>query len=1280
MARIRTRHNLPKNEDDFEILCMKLLRRKWNAPGLVQYGKRGERQHGIDLIDTGGQCPARAAQCKLHEPHKAISPTEIQDEVEKAKGTPFKLEVYAIATTAKPSTPAHRKIVEINEKHLAEGSFRVELYHWREIEDLLDEFSDVREEIYGGMDAEQVARISGQLRDVKLAVEQLGPANHDRFKSVLQEAKNAIDERDYPVAKRLLQRLQAEHWGELDSVERFLLLTRLAVVRFAEGATEDAANLFLKAKPFQPDDEKALTNEALAFHLHGDSTRAHQLATALRKRFPHSAQLAGVWVNSAPGDTPVDNLIMQLDQHMLADGEVAVPLAIRLLQTGGTKRAESLLAAVKFGKAEWSTVYFLRARAIVATEMKLASRQGDRDHSERQAKLREAETLFSRAAELGTEERQVLATAEALLDRAQVRRLLDDNPGAETDIERAFTIAPDEVTVIVQMADLLRRRGQADKAADMLTRANQLSPRIDIQYTLAAALRDRGKPGDCAKAAEIMRTVAIATPDAAVVPGGREHAISIAVECLAREKLWDEATTLLTSLPSGFLEPVAIASMLASLALQQKDFESANHHADNAVSLLKPDTDRDAVAYLAGLLSDLGRHKDALPLWERVVRPGEPGPDPRRLLDTAYRLGRHDVILRTCDEFRKAGTLSLPLLQYELAVLEEYDVDSAVRTIQDYLKINPDDQLMRLRLSTIGIRLNRDDIVDSHPSHMPPVKDIDPAVGLAAVRVMKLRGHPDDALAYAYELLRRHFDDPEAHRAYTLLLLPLGPKPSIEELHTAEPNAAVCYVEQHTVEQRWIVIEDVPEGAPRFNDEVPTSSPLAKELHGKRVGDVFTLAPSGISPRLATITQLLNKYIYRYQDCMGQWQVRFPEEPDVHSIQVKRVEPHGELDISEILKAIDRRHEASQQLEQVYRVEPIPIHMFAAQLGRDAFEGVHYLAANDASTLFCCAGTKEEREAAFEAMQVATAVVVDITAIATLAILDATEVLRTFPSRFIVSQATMELLQEHLVKEQLNTAKGGSLGKTDSGYAMIEYTEAHRLALVSQLSALIDLVRTVATIVPCRELAGFEVERRQLLDKAFGRYGAEAIVLASTPSHVLWTDDHRQARFASTEHGVRRTWTQAVLQFAALRGIITPAQYLDASAKLLGSGYEFTASNSQVLLRAGAAAEWDPNRRPFKQVLDQFKSEHVDLTPQVQLATLFLTQLYREPVAEAVRDQVLLRILDNLATRPNGLDGIRAIHQVVPRAFGLNVVGAGQCAARIKRWLEVHTARELIIP
>lgn len=1269
MARMRSSYNIPKSDDAFELLCLKILRRKWNCPGLVQYGKRGERQHGIDLFDPTAQSPIRAAQCKLHEPHKTLPPAEIEAEVEKAKSAPYKLELYVIATSAKPSGEAQRKVFEINQKHREQGLFRVEVLHWRELEDLLDEYADVREELYGGLDAEQAARISAQIGNVDENVKQLVAFGSGRFRSVLEEAKQAIEDYDFPVAKRLLERLQRHHWDELSAIERFQLLSRLAATKLGESALRDAAELFLKAKPYHPDDEKAVTNETFAYYLLGDLARAHTLATALRTKYPQSTHLAAIWINSAPASSNAEELLRSVDQHLTRDAEVAVALAFRFMQVGELDRAEEILKAADRGKTQWSSLPFITARVIFASELKAATHIGNARDDDRRARLTEAGDLFSRAVEWATKERQSAVVAEALIDRAQVRRLSGNDVDADRDIEQAAAVAPDEPIAIAQMAELCRKRGDAQRAIEMLRRANQLQPRPDLQYMLALALRARGKGDDYEVAASLLKDVARATPDSPMMTGQREHVLSLAIDCLGRLTRWDDATTMLDELPKGFISAIATESMRASLALDRGDHENANRHADRAVALVSSDSDRDAISYLAGVLNDLGRHKEALPLWQRVVQPGVVGSDPRRLLDTAYRLRRHDVILDVCRRFRAQRDRQPYLLQYELAVLEEYDVDAAIAAIQEHLQSHPDDAVMRLRLSTIGLRVSRGELVDADPSHMPPAADVPASLGLTAVRVMKLSGKVDAALEYGYELLRRHFSDVDAHRAFTLALLPLGPKPHVQEYSTAEPGAAVCYVEDNTSEQRRVVIEDSPPGAPRFHDEIPTNAPLAAQLSGKRVGDKFTLAPSEISPRTATVTQIQNKYVYRYQDCMGQWQIRFPESADVQSVHLKQ-EADGKVDVSEILRRIDRTHAAAQELEKLYRSMPLPIHMFAAQRGKNAFEGISYFAGNQGSKVFCCTGSKDERQRSFDALNVANALVLDLTALATLMIVDCADVLRSIPVSLIVSQGTMTELQALLLKEELNTAEGGVLGKTDAGYTMVERTDQYRQSRIAAFKQIIDLVQSVAKVVPCRELVGFDPEKRKTLDTAFGRYGAESIILASAPGHVLWTDDQRQASFATTEHGVRRVWTQVVLQFGAERGSLQPDVYVDASAKLLGLDYVFTSSNPQILMRAGQLALWNANYWPLRNALDQFRVEYIDTIGQLQLATLFLLQLYKEPLSPEVRDEVLMRVLDNLAHRPEGLEGVKAIRQSLARIFGLNVVGLEQCAACIDRWLQ----------
>jgi len=164
------RHPQPATEQDFERFCLKFLRRHWCSPGLVLYGKRGEKQYGIDILDVDGSVPFRAAQCKLHEDGKTIPPSEIRAEVSKAQTFPIPLDRYAIMTTARATTQAQNALIEINREHRDKGLFAVELITWDRIEDLLDaQYPELRDDLHPAGNA-HLRMIGRQIAEVSSLV------------------------------------------------------------------------------------------------------------------------------------------------------------------------------------------------------------------------------------------------------------------------------------------------------------------------------------------------------------------------------------------------------------------------------------------------------------------------------------------------------------------------------------------------------------------------------------------------------------------------------------------------------------------------------------------------------------------------------------------------------------------------------------------------------------------------------------------------------------------------------------------------------------------------------------------------------------------------------------------------------------------------------------------------------------------------------------------------------------------------------------------------------
>ena len=86
----------PADEDCFERFCGRFLRTLFRSEHFVLYGRRGQVQFGVDVIDLSGCGPIKAGQAKHRDQWKTLSADEISEEVTRATSLPHKIEEYLI--------------------------------------------------------------------------------------------------------------------------------------------------------------------------------------------------------------------------------------------------------------------------------------------------------------------------------------------------------------------------------------------------------------------------------------------------------------------------------------------------------------------------------------------------------------------------------------------------------------------------------------------------------------------------------------------------------------------------------------------------------------------------------------------------------------------------------------------------------------------------------------------------------------------------------------------------------------------------------------------------------------------------------------------------------------------------------------------------------------------------------------------------------------------------------------------------------------------------------
>ncbi|HXJ92483.1 MAG TPA: hypothetical protein VMT20_06330 [Terriglobia bacterium] len=558
---------------------------------------------------------------------------------------------------------------------------------------------------------------------------------------------------------------------------------------------------------------------------------------------------------------------------------------------------------------------------------------------------------------------------------------------------------------------------------------------------------------------------------------------------------------------------------------------------------------------------------------------------------------------------------------------------------------------------------------------MPAPEDVPPESWKVIVLVMRSGGYLFEALRFAYQVLRRNFQEPEAHRAYLAALLVGGPRPSIPSAVVAGPGTAVAFKEDGSMQEEWRVIEEEFEPDATLQEIGPDHF-IAKQLNGKRVGESFVLAQGSVTSTKATVTQILSKYVYRFQDCGGSWQRRFPGLPDIQSLRVIKAGPGGtqEFDLTDFFASLDRIVAHQEEVLTSYRHQPIPIHVVAQALSRTEFEQMIRMALADEIGIRCCIGSAEERAEAISALKNSEAIVLDLTAVATLSLLGAVDALEQFPTPILISELTLAELRNSLSTASSDDGEAGFVGKEGSRYVLEQLAPEAQQERHQFLKSITERITARCTVVGCPELAAVESERREFLVKALGEHGAQSIVLATSPRRVLWTDDFVLSLVAKQEFGVRRIWTQVALQERAEVGAISPERFFEATARLIGCRYYFTSPSPQALTRAGSLADWDPVRRPLKQALDIFSDTGIVTRDILALAVPFILQCTREIALPEVRNAVIVTILEGLAARGEGLVPINALIVGLRAAFGLDVVRSRDIEDVIRAWIATRQA------
>ncbi len=1080
----------------------------------------------------------------------------------------------------------------------------------------------------------------------------------------INEARDLVNKREFRDASFVLRQEESKNRHLFNDRQRFRLASNYGAIAFGENRLEDAARHFLEAVRYAPDDELAQINEVFGYFLQGDRDRAFELGSQLRLRYPKSARLAGIWINSAQATQTPDELRLQLDAALLEDAEVCIALARRCMMADQLDKAHEYCTTAIHANPKWSQSWLVRAQVGVGMLMEEAA--GLRTlNAPRKTILLKAIDDATKGIEVCVSENEgVWPKAEGYALRAQLRFINDERNLGIQDAEAAYRLTPDVLHVILLRAQGHLMAGEVDSAIKLLAEGYAQEARPDVVLLYAKTLGGRAKDGDLARAVEVSTAIDISTIPARM----RDSFVINATQFMAQMEAWDTASMYLERQRAA-IHPATASAVEGLIHLGRQDRDAANRHADEALARLSDEVQAGTKEFLAGLLMQLKRAEEALPIFQELFDSNIPTFDARQLVACADELRLHKKVLDICEQLNQRRPPDWQMLEFEVQHLELYNRDKAIERLQEFLQRHPDHKMAQLRLSITALLHGRRELVRTSVSELPPVEELPVRYIMAALGLLREGPSYQDAIDYAYRYLRCHFDRQEAHEAFIQVVIMRPHEPGeTAEIDAVGMDSAVYCQEMGSGEFRWFVLENTDKPVRDF-EEIALSDPRAKDLLGKRVGDTFVLAAAPMGNREAIIRKIQTKYVRRFQNCMTELQVRFGPKTMLQSVYVGPPDAIEQPAMVTMMTDLQERAKRLEKVQELYAANPVSLHIYGASFGHNAYEALMHVAQTAMLPVKCFEGNLGEPDASLLFLRERPLVLIDLTAIATIRILRLEWLFTTKLYRFAITQGTWEELHDTLLDDHNRSGKRATMRYENSEYQVIEQDAEAVEQLRLENEAFLESFRQNVQIVSAVELAEVPPDERDQMKDCFGVYGAETMAVSGKEQTILWCDDSTLGILASSQFGARRTWTQIMLLSFVEAGVLSQEDYNKAVARLIGCNYKLTFFDSASLLEACRLSDYGAARFPLKQAIEVFRDIAMPNDVLVRLFLEFFVGLQRESLLFQKKSLIIRALLDALWANPASHNLVGALRQMSPRLFGLNVVAETEFNAMFDEWM-----------
>lgn len=1250
----------PRDWDKFERLCADLWSEMWQDHNLQRFGRSGQRQDGIDIFGTISTNKKLAAvQCKKKditstEPDESLTADEIQKIVDEAKKFKEPLSEFVIAYTGKRDTNLQLTALKISKEHEVKGLFTVHIYSWDDILQKLGNYSGVFRKHLPEFSSLNVSPT--QSDNILKKIEEVGQKTEETFnllnKAVstsgdekealiqcvfdstavsnehsaeIDHARDLIDNLKPKEALDYLEALEKRIWNNTNTISKFRILTNKAAALSSLRKENEAGKLFIQAYQYNPSDEKATCNRALGHLLLGQTTEAEVYAKKVLEMNPISTRAFGILINCSSETSPMEEIIKNIPPETLKSEDVAFALANATRQRGdfvsSIKWLETALESSSDKRKKNPDLKSTLGATILESMM---SRHevvnGIQLTPEDREKINKSIQMLSESIDELSNSESINYRPSLFANRATAYKLVGELEKAVADMAMAVKIQPDDAAFVKQYAFLLHGLGEKEKAIELLKTVIGKEETPEASYLLAGILFDENR---LTEAEEILvKSFEYNLPEDLLIEGQR-----MLIHIYLKEKKNDDARKVANSVRS--VRPTDIGNLIAASRIERSDsnMEAGLSLLEEANGYITSKTDAHLIIDLAEEFFKLQKYNTAWPLYEKVIDPRVPSPQLDNLLYSYYRSNEIDKTINAFDKIQNEDK-NLFQLQIQLSTLENIgDLKKASENAELYLKKHPNELEIRVRLATHWFRMDEFEKLDKFLSEDVDIVLLPIRPGFQLAALYAHRKMTEKAIWAAYELRRANFNSGEAHAKYISIFLAEDHKLEtfLSPSKKVEVSSAVC-IKNDKGEMTWYLLEDRKN--PTTN-EIPTTTGLGSILLGKTTGESVVISEGAMGKIEVQIVEVKNKYVYALHESMKILPERFSEYKGFERFSVDASsEEKTKESLDKVLNVISQRDDYISETEKFYKDTKFTAGAFAHAIGKNIVD-VWYGLAYSETGIKSCLGTLQEREEAFSVLKNNKEIVIDLTALLTLAQLDLLPICKNVFDKIFITQSSIDDLQEIIAEKKGMGSKGyTTISKEGDNFFRQEVTAEQIAKQAESLENLKKWIRETCEFLPCKSM--HEVNRADEMKEVLGRSFLESMLVAKENSKPLYSEDFATRLLAqSPEFGVSGFWTQAMLIHALSNKIISEEEYQSFTIKLILGRYHHTTINGNTLLEAAKQSNWK-NEAPLSAVLQSLEGSKMEIRSATGVLVDFLYPLWQKPILDSQREAIVMIVLDTI--------------------------------------------------